>query len=196
MALAEPTDELAQLGGSYSFSSDASIDAYHCELSISLLAPGDMVFTLHDGFRPISEVSSQWASNRNGESRIKFLPGSIGNLEAITVSCDQIFQLTHPVAETLIGAPCVFVRAEHLIDQPNVIRLPIRSLEYFQIRLERPGTIFVNGVPCAVPGRRSRNSTDQMRDDRSGDEICARPALREWEVKMLLSHGRFQCASR
>ncbi|WP_417676201.1 Hint domain-containing protein [Pseudodonghicola sp.] len=197
LSLVEPTDDLEHLVGSYSFPSDANIDAYHCELSISLLEPGDMVFTLSDGFLPIFEIRSKWVSSENGGNRLKFLPGSIGNLEAITVSRDQIFQLTHPLAESLIGSPCVFVRAEHLIPQPDVICFPVRSLEYFQIRLEHPGTIFVNGVPCLVPGQPSQDiSPLPPHETTVGNQVYGRLVLQEWEVEMLLAHGRFQCGAR
>lgn len=162
----------------YSMPRGTLVDAYHCEMPVEELRAGDTVQTVDSGFQPILWAGSYVVTSNEHSAPIRFAPGSIGNVEAITVSPGHRFMLAHPAAEQMYGVREVLVEARHLVNDENIHYVHTNTMEYFQMLFSHHQIIFANGVSSASLHINSRTLV-QEETERRREWIGVLPKLQD-----------------
>ena len=114
--------------------------------AVETLKPGDLVWTLHNGHRPVRWASMTSVAGEGAFAPVVFEPGSIGNDEALLVSQEHRVYVQSTHAEMLFGTDEVLVAAKHLCGLPGVAVVPQPSIRYVHIMFDVHQIVSSNGV--------------------------------------------------
>ncbi|QEW23033.1 hypothetical protein LA6_005269 [Marinibacterium anthonyi] len=154
------------------------------------LQVGDEVITRDNGFQPIRWIDCTRVEAKGAFAPIEFLPGTIGNDEALFLSPEHRVLMTGWAPELLTGEPEVFVAAKHLVNDGNIRICPGGHVTYVHFMLDRHEIVFANGAQCESfhPGDVGLRAMD--RDARS-ELFALFPHLAEMNLLATRKTARF-----
>ena len=165
---------------------------------IETLAVGDLVETQDNGLQAIRWTGHRRVDGTGDHAPIRFAPGAMDNDRALLVSPQHRILVQGWRAELFFGAEEVFVPAKHLVNHDTVHVLPVETIDYHHILLDRHEIIEAEGVATESfhPGDTILMSDPRLRaeitalfpdlDPEAGaGRETARPVLRRREASVL-----------
>jgi hypothetical protein len=128
------------------FGPDTQIKTADGPRSVTEIEPGDMVWTLNNGFQPVQWVGRTTVSGTGAFAPVVFAPGAIGNDRELVVSQQHRVFIESQSAELLFGENQVLVAAKHLCGMKGVSLSPQDSIEYTHLMFDQHQIIRSNGA--------------------------------------------------
>lgn len=110
------------------------------------ISPGDLVWTLNDGFQPVRWTGRSTVDAQGAFAPVVFAPGSIGNSKELVVSQEHRIHLRDCGAELLFGASEILVAAKHLCGLPGVALRPGGPITYVHFMFDKHQIVSANAV--------------------------------------------------
>lgn len=150
------TDQVATYTHHYvCFAADTAIATPRGLCAAGDLRPGDRVFTLDAGQRPILWTGRRAVRGSGAGCPVLFAPGSIGNDRPLRLSRQHRVMLRSPRAELLFGSHEVLVPAKALVNGHDIRFSPCGSVTYVHLLLDSHQILMAaGGAPCEslLPG--------------------------------------------
>jgi hypothetical protein len=110
------------------------------------LRAGDMVWTRDAGLQPLVWVGARAVAGLERFAPVRFAPGAMGNLRALTVSPQHRMLVAGWRAELMFGEPEVLVAAAHLVNGDTICRVPVARVSYHHIMFDGHHVIEAEGA--------------------------------------------------
>ncbi|MBW6506424.1 MAG: Hint domain-containing protein [Rhodobacteraceae bacterium] len=183
------------------FAAGTLIDTAHGARRVESLAPGDLVPTLDHGLQPLRWVGRRQVSGRGKMAPVRFAIGAMGNDRALRLSTQHRVLLRGWRAKEMFGSAQVLVPALHLINDLSIRRAPCDAVTYVHLLFDRHEIISSSGLlsESFYPATYGMSLLDaptraevfklfpELGADFSGYGPTARPCLRRWQTRLLLT---------
>lgn len=117
------------------------------QVAVEDITDGMLVATADNGLQPVRRMLSKSVVATGALAPVCIVAGTLGNDRDLLVSPHHRMVLSGWQAELLTGEPEVLVAAGHLATgSDRIYRLPMESVEYFHLLLDRHEIIFAEGT--------------------------------------------------
>ncbi len=128
------------------FGPGATVQTPYGEQLVETLRPGQLVWTLDQGYMPVTWVASTCVRGHGPFAPVVFAPGSIGNSEKLLLSQEHRVYLRSPSAGLLFGTDEVLISAKHLCGMPGISLAPQRIVRYTHFMFDSHQIVRSNGA--------------------------------------------------
>ncbi len=177
---------------------------------IERLVPGDLVWTVDRGLRPLRWVGRRRVSAAGALAPVLIRAGALGNNCDMRVSPQHRILLSGWRAEMYLGLSETLAAAKHLVNGRDILRAYGGMVEYFHIMFDRHELVHAAGIvsesfhPGALAWDRleaaSRDEILMLFSELRQSGLRAygpsvRPSLKAHEVRMLNAYDLAACGS-
>jgi len=128
------------------FGPETAIETANGTVFVEDITPGELVWTLGNGFQPVRWISHSTVLGRGAFAPVVFAPGAIGNKSALVLSQEHRVYLDSDLAGLLFGEPQVLIAAKHLLGLPGVALRPQFRIRYTHFMFESHQIVRSNGA--------------------------------------------------
>lgn len=116
------------------------------DMAVEDLKVGDLVQTLDHGPRPVRWIGRRTVAGHGRHTPIRFMPGSIGNAQQISLSPQHRVLLSGWQCELAFQLPEVLCAAKHLCDGDRVYAASCDAVTYYHIMFDQHEILLSRGA--------------------------------------------------
>ncbi|MFN3938035.1 MAG: Hint domain-containing protein [Gemmobacter sp.] len=128
------------------FEAGTRIRSWRGAIPAADLRPGDLVWTLDHGYRPVLWIGRRTVTPAEPQRAVMFAAGLFGNRRPLVVSPQHRILLRGPAVELATGFPEALAAAIHLVGAPGIMELAPRRIDYVHLLLHRHEILSADGL--------------------------------------------------
>lgn len=162
---------------------------------IETLQVGDLIWTADHGFQPLKELVEFVVTGEGDMAPVRFEPGALGNIAALTVSPQHRMLISGWNAQIACAADEVLVPAKHLVNGTTIRRVPCKTAHYFHLIMSTHELIFAEGIasesfdPEGLFGLMYRARKANSREIAEPSDSTVRPVAKRNEARVMVDLG-------